>query len=694
MTAVSVIVCSYGTPKATHKALRRLRAMLSHDDQLIVYAGTRMGTADSGQTKGVDVVETIGQAGLLDALNLVTSDLVLHVIDGVTLSAGTMRKLVQRASQTGKLAVPWTNDIGTDHYAGALPVHGNIVPALTELGRRMPDDAVARVVRPVCIAGSLSQIRGLVPFHLSYPTTILRLVYEDCIVVGGAVAAHDGSAETRLAAPEGPAGRPLLVASMIVRDEEDFLEDCLRSLDGLVDRIDLCDTGSTDRTLEIARAFGCNIIEREWRDDFGWARNEVLEESRDAWYSLWVDADERVVCDDVEQVRRQLATSVDHFDVFAISLTSPTDDQHPDETLGNWTTTRILSPETMRYEGALHEQVVRRDAGTNVEHTTLEGLSLVHLGYSAEVIESRDKTARNLAIAQSMYDANPEDPVTALQYARSLTLAGSAPEARVTALRRADAGYGDADPQTRSFVKGLLALALGELGEFSESMSVAEDALDMVPAEDSAFRALLVAAMKQDQIDRMLERLDTYAHGPSLPPAISEPSMRAGSRGEAVKVLLARGDVQAALDHTREMIAEGLRRFPHWTELFDGLLTTLPAEELVDEIHHLIQSTSDGSWVRPLATRVRHNIVLPLVVAHVDAAAHADPEVVRVGLTMAMIRDDDEAFRSLARQVDVLSPDDRAALSARLRERGNHELAAITGPTPTFAAVGAPAFKL
>ncbi|MHB1835610.1 MAG: glycosyltransferase, partial [Solirubrobacteraceae bacterium] len=50
--------------------------------------------------------------------------------------------------------------------------------------------------------------------------------------------------------------RPLLSAAMIVRNEEDLLPGCLESLDGLVDEIVVVDTGSTDVTVDVARAHG------------------------------------------------------------------------------------------------------------------------------------------------------------------------------------------------------------------------------------------------------------------------------------------------------------------------------------------------------------------------------------------------------------------------------------------------------
>ena len=101
-------------------------------------------------------------------------------------------------------------------------------------------------------------------------------------------------------------GQPFLTASMIVRDEARHLEDCLRSIGGLVDDIVVVDTGSTDATPEIARRCGARVHHFAWRDDFAAARNEALRLSHGDWI-LYIDADERARPASREQLRRLLA---------------------------------------------------------------------------------------------------------------------------------------------------------------------------------------------------------------------------------------------------------------------------------------------------------------------------------------------------------------------------------------------------
>ena len=78
---------------------------------------------------------------------------------------------------------------------------------------------------------------------------------------------------------------------MIVKNEEDVLERCLNSVSILVDEIIIVDTGSTDRTKEIAARFTSLIFDFPWRDDFAAARNaSFAHASMD--YCMWLDADD------------------------------------------------------------------------------------------------------------------------------------------------------------------------------------------------------------------------------------------------------------------------------------------------------------------------------------------------------------------------------------------------------------------
>jgi tetratricopeptide (TPR) repeat protein len=93
--------------------------------------------------------------------------------------------------------------------------------------------------------------------------------------------------------PLGPASVDGVSLCMIVRDEEATLARCLADAMVFVDEIVVVDTGSTDRTMDVATACGAQVHAVEWANDFATARNAAVAQARGGWV-LSLDADERL----------------------------------------------------------------------------------------------------------------------------------------------------------------------------------------------------------------------------------------------------------------------------------------------------------------------------------------------------------------------------------------------------------------
>ncbi len=89
---------------------------------------------------------------------------------------------------------------------------------------------------------------------------------------------------------------------MIVRDEEDVLGRCLRCVEGIADEIVIVDTGSQDRTKEIAAGFTERIYDFPWQDDFAAARNFSFSKGV-MDYILWLDADDVIDAENQQKLR-------------------------------------------------------------------------------------------------------------------------------------------------------------------------------------------------------------------------------------------------------------------------------------------------------------------------------------------------------------------------------------------------------
>jgi len=92
----------------------------------------------------------------------------------------------------------------------------------------------------------------------------------------------------------GAGQRQTVSVCMIVKNAQGTLYRCLDSVKPIADEIIVCDTGSTDHTMDIAREYTDQVHEIPWEDDFAAARNRSIERASKDWI-LWIDADEHLI---------------------------------------------------------------------------------------------------------------------------------------------------------------------------------------------------------------------------------------------------------------------------------------------------------------------------------------------------------------------------------------------------------------
>ena len=142
---------------------------------------------------------------------------------------------------------------------------------------------------------------------------------------------------------------------MIVKNEADVLGRCLESVSGLVDEIIIVDTGSADRTREIAARFTGKIFDFPWRDDFAAARNESFSHaSMD--YCLWLDADD-VLLEADQAAFLALKEALDPSVSVVMAPYHTGFDENGHVTFSYYRERLIRNRAGMRWEGAVHEAI-------------------------------------------------------------------------------------------------------------------------------------------------------------------------------------------------------------------------------------------------------------------------------------------------------------------------------------------------
>ena len=200
----------------------------------------------------------------------------------------------------------------------------------------------------------------------------------------------------------------MLSLSMIVRDEEAQIEDCLRSVKDFADEMVLLDTGSVDGTISLAQACGARVERMEWPGDFAPARNAALEHVSGDWV-LVLDADEKLRSEAIPQLKALMAQP----DVLVINLLR----HELGAAMAPYSNVSRLFRRHPRirwskpYHSMIDESVnalLTEEPGWRVANCTEP--ALLHEGYRPDLLAGSDKAERLRQSMESWLQDQPDDP--------------------------------------------------------------------------------------------------------------------------------------------------------------------------------------------------------------------------------------------------------------------------------------------
>ena len=196
--------------------------------------------------------------------------------------------------------------------------------------------------------------------------------------------------------------------AMIVKNEEKNIERALSWGKGVVSEQIVVDTGSTDRTVEIAKKMGAEVYFFPWQDDFSLAKNFAISKCRYPWIAM-LDADESFSEQDAKKMKDYIALVEKDPKVHGLRTAIADIDPNGQVVSLDSTVRLFRNREDIRYRRAIHEQLCLTNGEDFRPANCGNNLTVLHTGYQAEVLSKKLKEKRNINLLQKELEKNPEE---------------------------------------------------------------------------------------------------------------------------------------------------------------------------------------------------------------------------------------------------------------------------------------------
>ena len=203
---------------------------------------------------------------------------------------------------------------------------------------------------------------------------------------------------------------------MIVKNEAANLARCLSSVEGWVDEMIVLDTGSTDRTVEVAKTLGAQVHHFDWQNDFAAARNESLKYVKGDWI-LVLDGDETLVADIIPLLKPVLqGDSIEGISGDELLLINFVRQEVNARQSPYTLVSRLFrSHPDIRFCRPYHETIddsvaalLQREPDWQV--ISLSKVGIRHIGYQPATIAAQDKFNRAQTTMEAYLIEHPNDP--------------------------------------------------------------------------------------------------------------------------------------------------------------------------------------------------------------------------------------------------------------------------------------------
>jgi glycosyltransferase involved in cell wall biosynthesis len=375
---------------------------------------------------------------------------------------------------------------------------------------------------------------------------------------------------------------------MIVKNEQENLERCLKSVTGIVDEIIVVDTGSTDSTCDIVREYGAALHHYLWNDNFSDARNFSLDNAQGDWI-LFLDADEELP----PESRTILGRLTDRNDVdgYFVKIINYLGKNGWIETVPDLVFRLFRNNKEYRFHGAIHEQIadVILEKNPQARYQIAEEFSILHHGYLDKVIEAKDKKSRNISLIEKELAKQPMNRLLQFHYGVELFRTERYAEAAQVFIQSAT----NIDPNTIYLPKLLryLLIAQQSSGQLKEALNTAEIGLRLFPNYADLY---YYTGLIQQELGKYSLAQDSFLQALSMPEQPPQYASFGGISGFRTYYHLA----QIAESFLKEEEAlsyylQSLRDNPRFTLALEGLVGILKPTKEPDYTKKCIEKVCD-----------------------------------------------------------------------------------------------------
>lgn len=192
----------------------------------------------------------------------------------------------------------------------------------------------------------------------------------------------------------------IISACTITKNEEKNIERSIKSYKRYVDEIIVVDTGSTDKTVEIAKKLGARVINFKWCNDFAKAKNVAIDDAMGDWI-VFLDADESFGGDTAKNIRQSIVYANEkNMNLIACMMDNLNQDQD-DSLIASNRTIRIFK-KGARFHFPVHEEIYFPNDTMKVVTLSKQLMYINHTGYSKSIINSKGE--RNLKLILEAMD--------------------------------------------------------------------------------------------------------------------------------------------------------------------------------------------------------------------------------------------------------------------------------------------------